>query len=294
MPFCKYCGTQLNEGEVCKCQMPAASEEAPAAAESEAAAPVAAEIPAVSEEVPVVPVEQPAPAADGAAGEKAKEYLGIFLAAVKELPGIWKAPVTEGKKFVENVNMVTSVIFMVLQAIAAGIFSTLVIGKINSLMGLGGSYLEGYKFSGVKAFFLTLLFSLLYSALLSALYLAAGKILKSKAGFAQAMAVAAVRSAAVLPLIVLSWILFFLNIGAGTAVFFGASVLGMLYSLAAVKGVDGMNDDKALYTVFIITVVFVLIVVFIMSKSAVLYVPKAIKDTIGSMGDLEDILNYLM
>lgn len=281
MAFCRFCGKELGEGEVCSCQTaaPAAEEIKTEAVSAQEATKAENEAPA--QEAPKTTVNIPVP-------DKA-QVTGLVKNIWKSFLNIFMRPATEGKAFVENAEIPVSACFMVLQAILSSLFGCVLIGKINKLFDMGFGFLDSYKFSGVKAFFLTFLFSIIFSLLLMLLFWLASLILKLNRGLKQTMALAAVRSVALIPFIILSIVLALLNPAVGIAVFYGSILLALCFLLEAVKGYGEMKADRALYTVFIVIFVFALACILIGSKVIMLYVPDSIRD-LREIGSLTDFL----
>lgn len=266
MAFCKYCGKELKDGEVCSCQQAAPAAEA---ALQESPAPQAA------------PAGE-APQAAAVPALDTDKILKSVKASGKHFVDIFTKPATAGKEFVANADMTTSLCIIVAQALLSSIFSLVIAGKINAVLkeafggfaSLFGGSANGSMVSSVKAFFLTLLFSLLGSALLFALFLGATMITKVKIYWRQLAALAAVRSVAIAPFILVSMILVLINPALGFGVFFGSVLLALAFLLESVKGVEGVKDNKALYMVFIVMAVFIVIYLFVFSKVIGLYLPK--------------------
>ena len=99
MAFCRFCGKELKEGEVCSCQ----TAEAPKAEE---AAPVA-EAPKAEEAAPKAAPSIPMPDKEQVTNAAKNVWKGFL--------GVYTHPVTGGKAFVENTEIAVSVCFMVLQ-----------------------------------------------------------------------------------------------------------------------------------------------------------------------------------
>ena len=353
MAFCKYCGRELKEGEVCSCQeaqearaasqatgqtaaqtavqeaqaagQTAAREAQATAQEARAAAQTATqEAQATAQEAQAAgqaaaqgaqATAQGARAAAQAAGQEAQaagqaagqtasqaaqqaaagEEAAIpsldtekIMTVVKEVAGsfvgVFTKPATAGRTYVAKAGTVTSLCFIVIQALLSAFFGLILTAKINSAVNdLVGSIFKMTVFPGAKAFFLTLLFSLLGSALLLLLFLISTMILKVKAYWRQLVALVAVRSVAVSPLILLSWILACINPILGISVFFGSVLLALAFLLEGMKGIDGMKDNKAFYTVIIVMVIFILIYGFVFSKALPLYVSSTLRESLQQL-----------
>ena len=159
MAFCRYCGRKLEDGEVCTCQQ---------AQQNQAQAPQQA---------------APQPGAAPVVSAQGKQVMDALL---KDLVGLVKAPATTAPGYVRRGDVTVSVIFLLLQGICSAIFALFCIGKINSLIALGGSMTQNIKFSGVGAFFLTLLYTVIFEAVLAGLYFGVGKLLGGQLRFQEA------------------------------------------------------------------------------------------------------------
>lgn len=264
MAFCKYCGKELKEGEICGCQISSATKTVESS-QIEAASETA-EAPQKSKGTVnlSVPDKEMVTATS-------KKVLNRFI-------GIIKKPATEGTAFVAKGDSIVSLCLIVLQACFSAIFSMFVIAKINGLINLGGNFLRNYKFSLAKAFFITLLFSILFSVLLILLFRIAALIMKAKTSWCQLMSLVAVRSIALLPLILVGCVFFLINPVVGIVVFYCSGLLGLCFMLSAIRGIERMDNDRAVYIVFVVTIVFMLISSCIASKAAILYLPDALRD----------------
>ena len=190
-------------------------------------------------------------------------------------------PVTGGSSFVQGGNKIVALILMGIQAVFSCIFSIVMVGKINSLISLvtfGNSSFP--KFSGIKAFFITLLFSVIFSALMTGLIFVGTKITKISASLNQVLALSSVRSIAAIPMNILAIILGFINPAIGFALFFGSILLTTLFLVGAIRGLENAHDDKSTYVVFGIIVIFVILFLLIGTKLALgIYFPKDLNAT---------------
>ena len=212
MAFCRYCGRELQEGEVCSCR-------------DQGETPKTEVADAVSIQGKQI------------AGEAWKDFIRLL-----------KSPASYAGSYVKSGNMVTAILFLVLQAICSSIFAVLCIGKINGLIGLGGSMTESLKFSSVGAFFLTLLYSILLSVALTALYLGGSKLLRGELSIRQALSAVSVRSVILVPVKLAGCLLFSENRGDVCAV--GAAGLCSFIAQALlqewdfwVRGARGSTDS---------------------------------------------------
>ncbi len=166
MAFCKYCGKELKDGEVCNCRTTAAGSSEPAATgaaqpAAAAAQPTAAQ-PAAAAAQPTAaqPTAGAATQAAGAATQAAGAATGAATTAgaaqtaaagtaaapkvdtekitstAKKVGGmylkIWAKPATVGKEMMASVDMIQGLCMVVVQALLSSIFSLCIAGKINA------------------------------------------------------------------------------------------------------------------------------------------------------------------
>ena len=218
-----------------------------------------------------------------------------------EFIDILTKPISKGYKFAEKGNVLFSVIFFVLQGLLSGLFGAECLGKcstyISSLFSLssffGGSS-EKIDLPYAKAFIITVIISVAFSFLLSACVFAVNSILKIKVSFTQSMALVAVRSVFVAPAIVVAAILFQLNVGFGIIVFMLTAVVGLVM-VTVLEAELVPKDKKDMYSIVmsLALVIFIAVTLFVMSKSAVVYVPDAADVLDGASGFLSGLLQDL-
>jgi hypothetical protein len=314
MAFCRYCGKALNEGEVCNCE-----------GAQRAAQQVQSQAQPVNFEAQSMPQMNQAQyngtqnmnqaQYNGAQNmnqaqyngtqanqgmpqfnseqmqQKANEYMqqgkAVAGSAWKNLLNIFKAPASGGREYVNQADMVISLVLIAVQAVIAGIFGMILSIKVNSLISsafLGYNVGSGYKFSVVKGLFLTIIFSLIISAVFAVLVLAGGKIAKADMNMKKALAVTSIRSAAVLPFMAAGCILTLLNVAVGACVFYLGGVFVTFFVYAALTGI--VSENKLPYVLAAIMVVFAIATSFIMGSACSMYLPKNFKS-------ISSILKYL-
>lgn len=274
MAFCKFCGKELKEGEICSCQASAPAgngtiPEAPAPAPVPVPAPAPAPTqPAGSSSGPSVTVTLPS---KDAVNTAAKNVFSSIL-------NVLVHPATGGKEFVQSGNTIVALMIMGVHTILSCIFSIIMVAKINSVIKLIPYGADSLKFSGIKAFFVTLLFSIIFSALLSAIFFVATKATRISASLGQVLALAAVRSIAAIPLSILAIVIGLINPFFGLGIFYGAILLAMLFFVASIKGLENVGDDKAIYTVFVSVIIFMILFYLIGTNMASgMYLPSNLK-----------------
>lgn len=314
MAFCKYCGKELKDGEVCSCRTTtagsseagAAQPAAAAATQTTAAQPAAATAAtgtaqaagAATQTTAGTTAQTTAGAAAGAAAapkvdtEKiastAKKVGGMYLK-------IWAKPATVGKEMMASVDMIQGLCMVVVQALLSSIFSLCIAGKINGALAdafssytslLGSDYAKQFKVSGAKVFFLTLLLSLLFSVIWGLAFALVGLISKAKMGLGQIVALMAARSVIVAPLTVLACIVFWISPAVGLVIFFGSILMVICTTAEMVKAVQGVTADKCVYLTFIGVLLFIIVFVLIGSKAIGAYIPEGIISSLDSVSSL--------
>lgn len=284
MAFCKYCGKPLNEGEVCGCAGNAAAQQAANAQQMN------------GESAPnqMNPNQQMGGQFNTAQmQQKANEYMQQGMEAAgnawKNLLGIFKAPAQQGRQYVAKADMTVSLILIALQAIIAGLFGLFCILKTNAAFSGFTSLLsyssKNYKLSVVKGFFITLLFSAIFSMLFALIFFVAGKIVKAEIDFKKALAITSIRSTAVIPFMLVGCILLFVSAPAGMFVFYLGNVLAICFVYAAMTGI--CEENKLSYMVAAAMLVFFIIAVLVMGKAFMLYMPSGLK----GFGNMKSLMN---
>lgn len=258
MGFCVYCGKKLEEGAICDCE-----------------------------------------GAKKAAGQKSdfSENLTNVAAAGTEAVGktkvalfkIVKAPVTEGATYMDGTNTVTSAAMIVCQAILSGLFALVLALKYNSVIkGMGGGWLDfsGLKVSCIKAFFMTVLFSLIVSLFFAAVFWIVGKITKVAVNPYIALDFAGIRSSLLCVSNVLAIVLGIFMPSVGLIIFYGCGLLaGIVLGCTLSKKYEG-RDNQMAYATFFGMLVFLIVISFLMSKVCVVYLPKDVVSEFGGASGL--------
>lgn len=319
MAFCKYCGKELKDGEVCSCRtttagsseagaaQPAAAATAQATAAQPAAATAAtgtAQAAGAATQTTAGTTAQTtagAAAAGAAAGTAAAPKVDTekIASTAKKVGGmylkIWAKPATVGKEMMASVDMIQGLCMVVVQALLSSIFSLCIAGKINGALAdafssytslLGSDYAKQFKVSGAKVFFLTLLLSLLFSVIWGLAFALVGLISKAKMGLGQIVALMAARSVIVAPLTVLACIVFWISPAVGLVIFFGSILMVICTTAEMVKAVQGVTADKCVYLTFIGVLLFIIVFVLIGSKAIGAYIPEGIISSLDSVSSL--------
>lgn len=313
MAFCKFCGKELKEGEVCSCQTSSIPAPPPAPAsgsvpvpppmQGAGSVPVPPPMPGAGS-VPVpppvpgagpvpapgagsVPIPPPVPGAGSAPSGGTTVTVTLpskdeMTTAVKNvftsILSVLTHPATGSSSCVQNGNKITALILMFIQAIFSCIFSLVIIGKINSVFSLLN--MTAYKFSGIKAFFITLLFSIIFSIIMTGLLFVGTKLTKLLTTIDQVLMLAAVRSIVTIVLCIPAILFALINPVVGLVVFFGSSIVVALFYVGALSGLGSASADKAVYIVLAIMLIFALLFYLLGAKLAFnWYFPSNLKGT---------------
>jgi len=142
------------------------------------------------------------------------------------------------------------------------------------------------KFSGVKIFVFTVLFSLITSLVLAACNFVFFKICKVAADWMMAVKVLAVRAAVLAPALLVAVLLFAMNEGLGLVFYMATVLLTAILLYAGLTAVDGVSKNKAVYGVFVITVISVVVIWILADKGFGLYAPEAYKESEATLTDI--------
>ena len=191
---------------------------------------------------------------------------------------LFSKPVTNGATFAAGKNFTSALIFMVAQIIFSSIFVAVVICKINNEMQeqvFPFMDLSGYTFSAGGSFILAMLFSALLAVVFALLMFAAGRAMNIDIEFKEAVAIAGIKSAFMIPCIILA--IFFTMIkamlGIGIYLIFGIVVLCMVFGIVFEKYKRNKNAMLYLYSAVILMFLIILFVIY--SNSVKLYIPDA-------------------
>ena len=177
--FCKYCGTPLEEGQVCACQS------APAPAEAQAPAPEKQDV---------------------------KAYATGFWAMFKSF---FKKPVTTGKAFVNACDFKYALIIIAVQAVLVGLLVMSLVGKYNtalkSVISMTGSYsammeaqVMGVMFSLPTVFLVSAISAFAVSCIIPAVIMLFIKIFKGNTNYKYMLCVSALNSLVLIPFAVVA------------------------------------------------------------------------------------------
>ncbi|BCN31609.1 Yip1 family protein [Anaeromicropila herbilytica] len=281
--FCTKCGKPLEEGQTCSCQLQPTTtpimEETPTMASEQSEQAFNSNQPTMNTQADYKQYQQQF----NQAKEHSTRYLQDLFASFLN---IFRNPTTSGPLFVKTANHNIAIGFIVFQAILTAFFSVVVTSKINSTLnlfgGLMGDYSDAataaYKLPLVKIFIVTILISCLLSCILAGILYLVSMIFKNTIHFKSMLCVAATRSVALIPITILSIIVFYINTNTGITLFYLGNLLGICYMLVSLPIISQDNKNKVPFIIFITMVIFFFVSTFVMYHSIPLYLPETMKD----------------
>jgi hypothetical protein len=194
---------------------------------------------------------QQASQAAAVAGKYAKNVWQVLV-------DIWKKPAGNLKGFINENNLVNALILIGAEAILSAIFACLIMRKVYStiMAAFGGfSYLftDSYK----VPYFRTVVSSLIGTALCACIFAAITMLIVKQYGkgnktFKEALCVTATKSAAILPFLAVAIIISLFNLTLAIVVFALGGILGYYYVHTALNDGSIQDENKRVYTSFLI------------------------------------------
>lgn len=258
--FCTMCGKPLEEGEICSCQLSNQTAQAP--------------------QQEILPQQMPAgqPAAQPTVQinvDNASNYIKKVFTYFKK---IFCAPATDGAMFAVSQDKNTAFGILGAQAIFSALFALIATSKVGSLLKMVSSVKMPY----VRIFIVTLLASFALSCAYAGILLGISILFKNKISFSAALCATATRSIALVPVTIAAIVLVFINFGYGIILFYLGNLAGLCYLVITFPITSQENKNKVAFIVFISTVIFAIVSMFIMVKCAPYYLPDSVKDSISS------------
>lgn len=213
-------------------------------------------------------------------------------------------PVTYGKKLILKADMKITVILILLQGICSGLFTLAVVKKlagfVQKVTGMDSDAWKYYEMPYARAFLVTFFLSIALAIIYGLLLFSVHRIIKAQAyapvALSQMLPAAAVRSAVMIPAILLSAVVFEISVALGIAMFLCVNFLGFIASSVADYSAFGQQKpDLFVFMSGIAAVLLIFIAFFAFSKVFSLYLPDVIRDSIKEMGDFsaEDLLRNI-
>lgn len=275
--FCTRCGRRLQDGEICTCQTEQGS---------------------INREQQFRAGQQ--------FGTQAADFSKNFFSKILNLV---KRPVSAGKELIMEADVKTAIILIVLQGIFNSIFAMAVGHKysafIKSALNISGelSYSQESKVNDAMAIpyfriiIVTVMFTLGAACLFALLMMAGYRVIKVTVSFQQMISAAAIRSAVLIPAIILSIVVFEISFGWGLLLFIMINIWGFAAVVLALNSFNGgEKQDIFVAMMSIVLLLFIIIVLFIFSKIWTFYLPDVFKTAIDELDkmSLEDWIEELV
>lgn len=278
MRFCKYCGRQLADGEVCSCP------EARAEYDRSHSSSVPPE--------PPIPPEPPMHDDPNFSARPRRRGFGSVL--LEHLGGFFMAPGETCVDMVRRPSYGESAIFMGAQAVTAGILAVIFFTQVNYLMRILGLP-RGIGFSLIGAFLLTAVLSFVLSAITALLYFAFVRAFRGKLDLKQAVSVVSVRSMAVACVNIICCVLALLNSGLAIAAFFiFGALVSACYLSSGANAAPRLSMNRSLYLSVILVVLRVILMLIFISIFARFYLPGYIRAYLDDFSIQEFIYELFM
>lgn len=272
--FCTRCGRPLHEGETCACQL--SEKKTMENTQSASGQQTVKDPQADSWKLGREPQQS----------QLERQVTAFAQEGFKNFLEIMKDPVNVGKKMIMEADAKTALLIMALQGIFSAVF----------IMIAEGSLMAEFEISAPfgRIFMVTWLMSVGLACAL-ALFLKVGNaILKIPISFAQVLPAVSVRSAALAPAIILSVIVSVIHMGAGIVLFIMVNIWGfaaMIVTLSSLTEQEKLNKFALMVSIAIL--LFILLAVFVLTKTIRFYIPDEILTFISNIEDLGDILSFL-
>ncbi len=305
MTFCKYCGTQLADGQVCTC--PGAVNEANAAAQAAPQAPYQA-----APQAPYQPAPGAAPMGGGYYAPAAPKAPSAFGTAMKDVwnlfLNLFKKPASATAEFIQNGTRIHAFIMIGIQAILFGILAICFAGKHNGFYdklaaGIPAAAVayQPYMINVFVAFLMGVIGAVIVYALLAVILLAFVKMFKGNTNFDTMLKTSAVSAYIAAPFILVAILLSLILTGYGAifdfyamqtvqrayfqimipwslVIAFVGCVIGNLMVFSGLSSACDLDKDKQLYVKFFTGIVMA-IAIFLLVRYIILpmCIPEIIK-----------------
>ena len=247
--------------------------------------------------------EQAASPKSTAIQEFFQKFVGYFFHLIKK-------PVSTGRDMLVEADVKISFIFIVVQGIFSAFFaladakrcSTYIFaftGMVDNRIRNRTAFTELWTIPYNRIFIVTVLVSIILSCILALLLLIGHLISKCMVSYRQMLSAVAIRSAVLVPAILASLILFELHSGIGIFMFFAVNIWGFVTMLLTMSSF--IPDYKKNIFAFMISgviIMFILVVIFMISKMWTLYLPDVMRTAIDSIqrsgNNVSDLLSDLL
>lgn len=242
------------------------------------------------------------------------EAVGFLHGVFGKIVQMIKKPVSEGVNLIREADTKSGATIIIMQGIFSALFALIVCARFSSsiqyIAGMFddtlGSALNGFNLnlSGAlglpygRIFIITLLASIALSCLLALLLMIGNMIIKCKVPYKQMLLGVTVRSATLMPVTVVSIILFELNSGVGLFVFFVGNIWGIISIALALNTCNSKEKENAFALMYsVVVLAFIIITLFVMSKLWIYYLPDMLqtmfKGVLNALKDPSQLMDIL-
>lgn len=313
MAFCKFCGTKLEDGQLCNCEGAVAERTVDADAQPMQTADKHdstsdtetvkqaisvqqpqeqpdSQIPNMQyQEQPQIQYQQVQPAITVDTERIVSEAKNSF----DNILAVLKAPITGGVAYINGKNYVGSAILIFAQLFITSFFALLyglrfnyAVDKLADTAGFLGFVVpfESFKILLAKTFFMTFLFAIVTMLLIGGAFFVGSLMIKLDFKITHAINFLGYRAIFTIPATIMAMTLSFLNTGLGIGFFYAIGLIIMGIIVSVLIEMYACKKDEILCMSLIVLVLLVLVFLPIYIKVGLLYVPdinEIIKEIIG-------------
>ncbi len=274
--FCTQCGKALEEGEICSCQMAEKkNEEGPQNVSGQ-------------QENMKGPQENPGRLGRQKPPQSQFEKNATAFAKnfFKKILAIVKDPVTAGKEAIMQTDIKNPLLLMALQGIFSAIFVMSAEGRLMIELDISTPYF--------RIFIVTLLLSVGLACVLALLLKLGNAVIKIPVTYTQMLSAVSIRSALLMPAIILSFIVSLIHMGAGLVMFVLINIWGFTAMVVAMSSlIEQEKLSKFVLAVSVVILLFIILTVFMLTRTVKFYIPDEIRTLISNLNDIGDILSWL-
>lgn len=204
----------------------------------------------------------------------------VFLAVLK-------APISFGRKVVIEGRIAIGVSLIILQAVFTGLFSVIMISKINELIagaaGSESSSLLEYasvslvKLSYLRGFLISVLGSAALSFLIALIAMLLLMLFQGKTTYTSMLLATGIRCIGMMPVTMLAILISILNVGWGIVVFILSAMIGYIFMGRVMTAGSTFVENKVPYVIFLLVILTTVVQYFMIIKIWPLYLPDVLR-----------------
>lgn len=281
--FCTRCGKALQEGEICSCQLSERKKE-------EGTQPISGR---QGEEKGQQEAAKGPKGSPGRLGQQAppqsqfeKQATAFAKSYSKKIWSMIKNPIAAGKEMIMQADMKSSLLLLAFQGIFSAIFVMAAEGRVMSELEISTPY--------ARILITTWLLSAGLACVLALLLKLGNAIIKIPVSYSQMLSAVSIRSIVLIPAIVFSIVVSIVHMGAGIGLFVFINIWGFAAMVVAMSTlIEPEKLSKFVLVVSIVILLFIILAVFILTKTVRFYIPDEIRTFISNINDIGDIISLL-